>query len=136
MATFLVYEKAIQTAYNFVDKDTLHSTGVTAVNLGCGLIAGLAAAVVSQPADTLLSQINKEKALPGEGTGRRLLRIGSALGIRGAFTGMQARAVMVGGMTAVQFGIYGDVKKVSTSPEGSLEGTTRGGALLIRIPFP
>lgn len=86
--------------------------GVTAVNLGCGLIAGLAAAVVSQPADTLLSQINKEKARPGEGTGARLWRIGSSLGIRGAFTGMQARAVMVGGMTAVQFGIYGDIKKV------------------------
>lgn len=112
MATFLVYEKAIQTAYTIVDKEALSSTASTGLNLGAGLTAGLAAAVVSQPADTLLSKVNKEKALASEGTTSRLIRIARGLGLRGAFTGMQARALMVGGMTAVQFGIYGNVKKV------------------------
>ncbi|KAF4416427.1 phosphate transport MIR1 [Fusarium acutatum] len=111
MATFLVYEKAIQTAYSVVDKRELSSMGVTGINLGAGLVAGLAAAVVSQPADTMLSRINKERAVTGESTSRRLVRIASELGLRGAYTGMQARAVMVSGMTAVQFGIYGDIKK-------------------------
>lgn len=123
MATFLVYEKAIQTAYSIVDKKDLSSIGVTGVNLGAGLISGLAAAVVSQPADTILSKINKEKASADESTGRRLIRIARELGVRGAYTGMQARAVMVGGMTAVQFGIYGDIKKVclhSTIPIGHI----------------
>ncbi|KAF5575470.1 phosphate transport MIR1 [Fusarium pseudocircinatum] len=114
MATFLVYEKAIQTAYGVVDKRELSSIGVTGINLGAGLVAGLAAAVVSQPADTMLSRINKERAVIGESTSRRLFRIASELGLRGAYTGMQARAVMVSGMTAVQFGIYGDVKKTFT----------------------
>lgn len=112
MATFLVYEKAIQTAYSIVDKSELASMAVTGINLGAGLVSGLAAAVVSQPADTILSKINKEKANNGESTTRRLVRIATGLGLRGAYTGMQARAIMVGGMTAVQFGIYGDIKKV------------------------
>ncbi|KAF4122125.1 solute carrier family 25 (mitochondrial phosphate transporter), member 3 [Geosmithia morbida] len=109
---------AIQTAYTLVDKESLSSAGATAVNLGSGLVAGLAAAVVSQPADTLLSQVNKDKAREGESTGRRLIRIGTRLGVKGAFAGMQARAIMVGGMTAVQFGIYGDVKKLFDVPDG------------------
>lgn len=115
MATFLVYEKAIQTIDGVLDRSALSAPAGTAVNLGAGLVAGLAAAVVSQPADTLLSQVNKDRARPGEGTTSRLVRIATGLGVRGAFTGMSARAIMVGGMTAVQFGIYGDVKKVRPS---------------------
>jgi solute carrier family 25 phosphate transporter 3 len=112
MATFLVYEKSVQTVYGLIDRKELSSAGVTGINLGAGLVAGLAAAVVSQPADTILSKVNKDKGQPGEGTARRLVRIATELGPRAAFTGMRARLVMVGGMTAVQFGIYGDTKKV------------------------
>ncbi|KAK3298948.1 mitochondrial phosphate carrier protein [Chaetomium fimeti] len=118
MATFVVYEKAIQAAYSVINRDELSAAGVTGINLGSGLVAGLAAAVVSQPADTILSKINKEKAQPGEGTARRLFRIASGLGLRGAYTGMRARLVMVGGMTAVQFGIYGDTKKLFGATDG------------------
>ncbi|KAH7016075.1 mitochondrial phosphate carrier protein [Microdochium trichocladiopsis] len=118
MATFLVYEKAIQTAYSIVDKSELTSMAVTGINLGAGLVSGLAAAVVSQPADTILSKINKERANKGESTTRRLVRIATGLGLRGAYTGMQARAIMVGGMTAVQFGIYGDIKKLFGATDG------------------
>jgi solute carrier family 25 phosphate transporter 3 len=112
MATFVVYEKAIQTIYSHVDKSTLSSAAVTGVNTTAGLIAGVAAAVVSHPADTILSKINKDKAMAGEGVMSRIFRIASGLGIAGSFTGLRARIVMVGGMTAVQFAIYGDVKKV------------------------
>ncbi|EXL47767.1 hypothetical protein FOCG_10293 [Fusarium oxysporum f. sp. radicis-lycopersici 26381] len=118
MATFLVYEKAIQIAYSVVDKRELSSIGVTGINLGAGLVAGLAAAVVSQPADTMLSRINKERAVTGESTSRRLVRIASELRLRGAYTGMQAHTVMVSGMTAVQFGIYGDIKKIFGATDG------------------
>ena len=116
MAIFLMYEKAVQAAHAAIGKKELSPTGVTGINLGAGLVAGLVAAVVSQPADTMLSKINKEKGQNGEGTARRLLRIATGLGLRGAYTGMSARLVMVGGMTAVQFGIYGDTKKVRLGP--------------------
>lgn len=82
----------------------------TGVNLGAGLLAGFAAAIVSQPADTMLSKINKTKGAAGEGTVTRLVKISGELGIRGAFAGLPTRLIMVGG-TAGQFAIYGDIKK-------------------------
>ncbi|KAL9052919.1 MAG: hypothetical protein Q9162_005097 [Coniocarpon cinnabarinum] len=112
MAKFVVYEKVAEAAYkNFFDKSTLSDAGQTGVNLGSGLIAGFAAAIVSQPADTMLSKINKTKAAPGEGTVSRLVKIGGELGLRGSYAGIGTRLVMVGGLTAGQFAIYGDIKK-------------------------
>ena len=43
----------------------LSPAAAAAVNLGAGLVAGCVAALVSQPADTLLSRINRAKAAPG-----------------------------------------------------------------------
>ncbi|GAM42645.1 inorganic phosphate transporter [Talaromyces pinophilus] len=112
MAKFVVYEKVAEAIYGVVDKNTLSDGGKTAVNLGSGLIAGFAAAIVSQPADTMLSKINKTKGLPGEGTMTRLFKIGKELGIRGSYSGIGARLFMVGTLTAGQFAIYGDIKRL------------------------
>lgn len=112
MVTFVVYENALEQAYKWVDRSTVSSAAITGINLGSGLIAGVAAAVVSQPADTLLSKVNKKKAESGEGALRRLWKIARDTGLRGSYIGIRARLLMVGGMTATQFAIYGDVKKV------------------------
>lgn len=111
MAKFVVYEKVSEAVYKQVDKSTTSDGMQTVINLGSGLIAGLAAAFVSQPADTMLSKINKTKGLPGEGTISRLIKIGKELGLRGSYTGIGARLFMVGTLTAGQFAIYGDIKK-------------------------
>jgi solute carrier family 25 phosphate transporter 3 len=111
MAKFVVYEKVAEAVYQRVDKSTLSDAMQTTVNLGSGLIAGFAAALVSQPADTMLSKINKTKGLPGEGTTSRLIKIAKELGFRGSYTGIGARLFMVGTLTAGQFAIYGDIKK-------------------------
>ncbi|EMR62132.1 putative mitochondrial phosphate carrier protein [Eutypa lata UCREL1] len=111
MAKFVVYEKAAETIYRSYPKNTLSDGMQTTVNLGAGLIAGFAAAIVSQPADTMLSKINKSKGLPGESTTSRLVKIAKELGLRGSYTGIGARLVMVGTLTAGQFAIYGDIKK-------------------------
>ena len=66
----------------------------SALNLGSGLIAGFAAAIISQPADTLLSKINKTKALPGETVTGRLVKMSGQLGVSGLFTGLGARYVL------------------------------------------
>ncbi len=95
MAKFVVFEKVSEAIYQSVDKSTLSDGAQTGVNLGSGLIAGLAAAIVSQPADTMLSKINKTKGLPGEGTTSRLIKIGRELGLRGSYTGIGARLFMV-----------------------------------------
>jgi len=111
MAKFVVYEKVSEAVYKTIDKSTLSDGAQTGVNLGSGLIAGFAAALVSQPADTMLSKINKTKGAPGEGTTTRLIKIAKELGLKGSYTGIGARLFMVGTLTAGQFAIYGDIKK-------------------------
>jgi len=111
MAKFVVYEKVAEYVYTIVDKKTTSDGMQTTINLGSGLIAGFAAALVSQPADTMLSKINKTKGLPGEGTTSRLIKIAKELGLKGSYSGIGARLFMVGTLTAGQFAIYGDVKK-------------------------
>ena len=112
MAKFVVYEKVAEAVYKRVDKSKTSDGMQTVINLGSGLMAGFAAAIVSQPADTMLSKINKTKGLPGEGTTSRLIKIAKELGLRGSYTGIGARLFMVGTLTAGQFAIYGDIKKV------------------------
>lgn len=112
MAKFVVYEKVSEVVYKQVDKSKTSDGMQTVINLGSGLMAGFAAALVSQPADTMLSKINKTKGLPGEGTTSRLIKIAKELGLRGSYTGIGARLFMVGTLTAGQFAIYGDIKKV------------------------
>jgi len=112
MAKFVVYEKVAEAIWQNLDKNTASDGTKTVVNLGSGLIAGFAAAIVSQPADTMLSKINKTKGLPGESTMSRLFKIGGELGLRGSYAGIGARLFMVGTLTAGQFAIYGDIKRV------------------------
>lgn len=82
MSKFVVYEKVAEAIYKRVDKSTASPGLQTTINLGSGLIAGFAAAIVSQPADTMLSKINKTKGLPGESTTSRLIKIAKELGLR------------------------------------------------------
>ncbi|KAM4060480.1 mitochondrial carrier protein [Hirsutella rhossiliensis] len=109
---FVVYEKVTELAYSkLFDKDKTSDAMQTTINLGSGLIADFAAAIVSHPADTMLSKINKTKGLPGESNASRLINIAKELGLRGSFSGIGARLFMVGARTAGQFAIYGDLKK-------------------------
>ncbi|CAG7965143.1 unnamed protein product [Penicillium salamii] len=112
MAKFVVFEKVSETILTKVNKETLSDGAKTGINLGSGLIAGLAAAIISQPTDTMLSKINKTQGAPGEGTISRLIKIGKELGIRGSYDGIRARLFMVGFITAGQFAIHGDIKRV------------------------
>lgn len=119
MAKFVVFEKVAEAVYRNVDKNTLSDGAKTGINLGSGLIAGFAAALVSQPADTMLSKINKTKGLPGESTTSRLIKIAKELGLRGSYTGIGARLFLVGLITAGQFAIYGDIKRYTGAVGGA-----------------
>ncbi|KAL2171662.1 hypothetical protein VTG60DRAFT_2230 [Thermothelomyces hinnuleus] len=112
MAKFVVYEKVAEAVFRVFPKKDMSNSMQTVANLGSGLIAGFAAAIVSQPADTMLSKINKTKGAPGESTTSRLIKIAKELGFRGSYAGIGARLFMVGTLTAGQFAIYGDVKRI------------------------
>lgn len=121
MAKFVVYEAVAEQIYAGIGtpKEKLANSTNTGINLGSGMIAGVVAAIISQPADTLLSKINKQKGAAGEGIVSRLVALAGQLGPRGLFLGLGARCVMVGTLTAGQFAIYGDIKRVLGATGGT-----------------
>lgn len=120
IAKFLVFERAAEAIFNAIPtpKSELSNTSLTGVNLGAGIIAGCAAAFVSQPADTLLSKVNKTKKAPGQSTLGLLAQLAGQLGIKGSFAGLPTRLIMVGTLTSLQFTIYGSLKKTLGCPPG------------------
>jgi solute carrier family 25 phosphate transporter 3 len=120
MAKFVVYEIAAENIYKMINKpkNELSNGTITAVNLGSGIISGTAAAIISQPADTLLSKINKQKGGEGESITSRLISMSKQLGVKGLFLGLGPRIVMVATLTAGQFAIYGDIKRVLGATQG------------------
>jgi len=107
MAKFAVQGSAQETIYTSLGGKPKSSTGQVGVSLASGVIAGVAAAIISHPADTLLSKINKGGA---GGTGSMMQRMGNIVAETGIFTlctqGLGARCVMIGTLTAGQFGIF------------------------------
>merc|ERR1711865_927964 len=113
MAKFAVQgvaQKNIYALSGIEDPEALGAGSKLSIALTSGVIAGVAAAIVSHPADTLLSLVNKEGA-GGEGTIMvRLMRIAKEMGFKKLmFTGLAARCVMIGTLTAGQFAIFDTV---------------------------
>ncbi|ORY79458.1 mitochondrial phosphate carrier protein [Protomyces lactucae-debilis] len=113
MAKFVVFEKASEVLFKSygTPKELMSPSTITGLTLTSGLIAGIAAAIISQPADTLLSKVNKTPKAPGQSTSSLLVQLAKQAGIGGLFGGVGPRVVMVGTLTAFQFGIYGSLKE-------------------------
>ncbi|EJK60962.1 hypothetical protein THAOC_18613 [Thalassiosira oceanica] len=112
MAKFAVQGEAADKIYASMGKtpDQLSSGANVGISLTSGVIAGVAAAIISHPADTLLSKINKAGAGGDGPTMTRLLNIAKETGFVNLCTvGLLPRCVMVGTLTAGQFGIYDTV---------------------------
>merc|ERR1712107_745336 len=108
MAKFTVQQNAAEVIYSGMgtSPDKLSAGGVVGVSLLSGVIAGIAAATVSQPADGLLSKINK-KGAGGEGPmATRLMRLAKETGFKKlCLEGLFALWIHVGLITAGQFAI-------------------------------
>lgn len=116
MAKFSVQGWAAENIYKVTGVTPEGATETTkmAVSLSSGIIAGVASAIISHPADTLLSLVNKEGA-GGNGTiVRRLMNLAVETGfVKLCVTGLGARCVMIGTLTAGQFGIFDIVMKAT-----------------------
>jgi len=112
MAKFAVQGEAADKIYASMGKSPseLSSGANLGVSLSSGVIAGVAAAIISHPADTLLSKINKAGA-GGDGPMiSRLMNIAAETGFVNLCTvGLLPRCVMIGTLTAGQFGIFDTV---------------------------
>lgn len=73
------------------------------VTFAAGYIAGVFCAVVSHPADVLVSKLNQAK---GTSAGEIIKK----LGFMGMWQGLGPRIIMIGTLTALQWFIYDGVK--------------------------
>jgi solute carrier family 25 phosphate transporter 3 len=126
MAKFAVQGWAAEKIYNAAAIDAKNCAESTklSVSLGSGIIAGVAAAIISHPADTLLSLINKKGAggnvctYIGDGSiTSRLMNLAREQGFKKlALVGLGPRCVMIGNcyliigsLTAGQFVLFDSV---------------------------
>jgi solute carrier family 25 phosphate transporter 3 len=112
MAKFAVQGKAAEMMYAASGKTPAqHTKGSNlTISLSSGVVAGVIAAIVSHPADTLLSKINKKGAGGSGSTTSRLINIAKEMGfVKLCLTGLGPRCVMIGTLTAGQFGIFDTV---------------------------
>jgi len=112
MAKFAVQGAVADATYSAMGKkpSDLSKSKNVQISLASGVVAGVAAAIISHPADSLLSKINKKGA---GGTGSTMQRLGVIIKEVGFFklatTGLGPRCVMIGTLTAGQFGIFDTV---------------------------
>lgn len=115
MAKFAVQGAAAEVIASATNIDLAASTTAEstklAISLTSGVIAGVAAAIISHPADTLLSLVNKNETAGGTGSVmNRVGNIAKEMGFKKLmFTGLPARCVMIGSLTAGQFGIFDSI---------------------------
>lgn len=99
------------------DRAKYGKVGEVGIQLGCGMVAGVAAAVLSHPADTLLSKINKGGG--GQGSAMtKLLRLAKETGPIGIWAGLGTRIVMTAFLVSGQFLIYAQVGQAIGKPPG------------------
>lgn len=110
MMKFASFERTVEAIYKYCLSKPKHEynkaeqLGVTFV---AGYWAGILCAVVSHPADTVVSKLNN-MSKSGEGGG--IMRIIQDVGFRGLWTGLGTRIVMVGTLTALQWFVYDTFK--------------------------
>lgn len=106
MMKFACFERTVELLYaNVVPKPRSEcSKGEQlVVTFAAGYIAGVFCAIVSHPADTVVSKLNNDVGSTAIGTVREL-------GMRGLWKGLGPRIIMIGTLTALQWFIYDSVK--------------------------
>lgn len=106
MMKFACFERTVELIYaNIVPKPRAECTKgeQLVVTFAAGYIAGVFCAVVSHPADTLVSKLNQEK-------GASSVDVLKKIGFGGLWKGLGPRIIMIGTLTALQWFIYDFVK--------------------------
>jgi len=106
MMKFACFERTVEAIYaNVVPKPRAEcsKSEQLVVTFAAGYIAGVFCAVVSHPADTIVSYMNKA-------SGASIGDAAKALGFKGMWGGLGPRIIMIGTLTALQWFIYDGVK--------------------------
>lgn len=113
MVKFACYESAVDNIYKYavpIPREDCSKAWQLGVSFAAGYIAGISCAVVSHPADNLISLLNN-----CEGT--TVMDAIKKLGVVALFTrGLPLRILMVGTLTGAQYGIYDAFKAFAGMP--------------------
>ncbi|KAL1390455.1 mitochondrial carrier domain-containing protein [Phyllosticta capitalensis] len=117
MCKFATFEKAVEAIYAYLGKpkDSYNALQQTGVSFAGGYIAGVACAVISHPADVMVSKLNAEKG-DGEGAVKAMGRVYRQIGFVGLWNGLPMRIAMIGTLTAFQWFIYDSYKSALGMP--------------------
>ncbi|KAI1248380.1 hypothetical protein MGN70_009578 [Eutypa lata] len=107
MMKFASFETIVEKIYDRLpgQKSDYGKGAQTAVSFTGGYLAGILCAIVSHPADVLVSKLNANRK-PGEGFGTAVARNYKDTGFMGLWNGLPVRIVMIGTLTGLQWMIY------------------------------
>ncbi|KAK9506019.1 hypothetical protein O3M35_008035 [Rhynocoris fuscipes] len=112
MMKFACFERTLELLYKYVvpkPRDQCTKGEQLLVTFAAGYIAGVFCAIVSHPADTVVSKLNKEK-------GASAIEVAKKMGFGGMWQGLGPRIIMIGTLTAAQWFIYDFVKVALRMP--------------------
>lgn len=110
---FVFFEKAVEFYYRnvFTKPKNEYSKGTQLfVTFLSGYTAGILCAIVSHPADTMVSKINSHPDAATKGAGAVVGSIYKEIGFGGLWTGLGTRILMIGTLTGLQWWIYDTFK--------------------------
>lgn len=106
MMKFACFERTVEALYKYVvpkPRTQCSKAEQLVVTFAAGYIAGIFCAIVSHPADTIVSKLNQE-------AGSTSMSVAKKLGFFGLWKGLFPRIIMIGTLTAAQWFIYDGVK--------------------------
>jgi len=106
MMKFACFERTVEALYQYVvpkPRGDCSKGEQLMVTFVAGYIAGVFCAIVSHPADVIVSKLNQDKNATFGG-------VAKSLGFAGMWKGLAPRILMIGTLTALQWFIYDSVK--------------------------
>ena len=103
MMKFASFENIVEAIYGYLPgKKTDYGRGAqTGVSFAGGYLAGILCAIVSHPADVMVSKLNAQRQ-PGEAFGAAMGRIYKDIGFGGLWNGLVIRIFMIGTLTSLR----------------------------------
>jgi solute carrier family 25 phosphate transporter 3 len=111
MVKFSSFESTVKAFYKYAltaPKDTYSKATQLSVTFMSGYFAGIFCAIVSHPADTMVSILNKKSS--NAPVLEQVKGIYGEIGFNGLWNGLGARIIMVGTLTGLQWWIYDSFK--------------------------
>lgn len=113
MVKFGAFENTVKAMYKYIwtaPKESYGKSTQLMITFLSGYWAGIFCAIVSHPADTMVSILNKRSDDSGASTGAKVRQIYSEIGFNGLWSGLGVRIVMIGTLTGLQWYIYDSFK--------------------------